>query len=890
MIKKMTQELSKRYDASLIEDKWYQHWLDQNYFHSEPDSEKEPYTIVIPPPNVTGILTLGHVLNNTMQDILMRWRRMQGREACWIPGTDHASIATETKVVNMLREQGITKHEIGRDEFLKHAWIWKEKYGGIIIEQLKKLGASCDWERERFTMDDDYYKAVLHAFVELYNRGYIYRGTRLVNWCPATKSAISDEEVIYQERNSHLWHMRYPIKDSDKYLVVATTRPETMLGDTGVAVHPEDERYKDLIGKFVVLPLVGREIPIFADEYVDKDFGTGCVKVTPSHDPNDWEMGKRHDLEFINIFNEDATLNENAPDKFIGLDRFEARKVVLEQLDELNLMEKIEDHVHKVGYSERGNVPIEPFQSEQWFMSMQELVKPALDSVREGKIHFHPAHWTKTYEHWMTNIKDWCISRQLWWGHRIPVYTCEECGEVMVQVDAPDSCSKCDSKNIKQDEDVLDTWSSSWLWPFAVHQWPGEDKDLEYYYPTHDLVTGPDIIFFWVARMIMAGHEFKGDIPFENVYFTSIIRDEQGRKMSKSLGNSPDPLDLIAKYGADALRFGVMLIAPKGQDILFSEDRLEVARNFMNKVWNASRFVLMNKDFELTADHLNPEKWQDLELADRWILHRLNLTIERVTRQLEAFSFDETARSLWDFIWNDFCDWYIEMIKLRLYDGTEAQKQTAMSVAIYVLRDIMKMLHPYAPFMSEEIWQQVKLDDEADLIVTQWPKINETFTAPTEAKNTDFLKKVITAVRTVRSEMNVPPSQAISVVGKVHNQEQLDILEQNKTTIAKLIRSEDIKLGLDIKKPSFSASAMVEKMELFIPLEGLIDLDKEIERLEKEIATTEGLLKSVQGKLANKNFVDRAPEAVVTKERDKLDHYGESLAKLKAHLETMKAL
>ncbi len=886
----MTKELSKRYDASLIEDKWYKHWLEKNYFHSEPNPEKEPYTIVIPPPNVTGILTLGHVLNNTMQDILIRWRRMQGREACWIPGTDHASIATETKVVNMLREQGISKHQIGRDEFLRHAGIWKEKYGGIIIEQLKKLGASCDWERERFTMDDQYYHAVLHSFVELYNAGHIYKGKRLVNWCPATKSAISDEEVIYQERNSHLWYMRYPIKDSDEFLVVATTRPETMLGDTGIAVHPDDERYQHLIGKHAILPLVGREIPIFADDYVDMEFGTGCVKVTPSHDPNDWEMGKRHHLEFVNIFNEDASMNTNVPDKFIGLDRFEAREVILEQLKELDLMDKIEEHVHKVGYSERGNVPIEPYESEQWFMNMTELVKPALQSVRDGKIEFHPAHWTKTYEHWMTNIKDWCISRQLWWGHRIPVYTCQDCNEIMVQVEPPGLCKKCSSKNIKQDEDVLDTWSSSWLWPFAVHQWPGDSKDLEYYYPTNDLVTGPDIIFFWVARMIMAGHEFKGDIPFRNVYFTSIIRDAQGRKMSKSLGNSPDPLDLIAKYGADALRFGTMLIAPKGQDILFTEERLEVARNFMNKVWNASRFVLMNKDFEVTADHLNPEKWQNMELADRWILHRLNATIERVTRQLEAFSFDETARSLWDFIWNDFCDWYIEMIKSRLYDGTEAQKQTVMAVAIYVLRDIMKMIHPYAPFMSEEIWQQVKLVDEPDLIVADWPIFREVFHAPEEAIETDFLKKVVTAVRTIRSEMNLPPSLSIKLVGKVHSQAQLDILTKTQETISKLTRAESIELGLEVKKPEFSASAMVEKMELFIPLKGLIDLEKEIERLEKEISSTEGFLKSVQGKLANKSFVDRAPEAVVAKEHEKLDHYGESLKKLRVHLATMRAL
>ncbi|MCF7807092.1 MAG: valine--tRNA ligase [Candidatus Marinimicrobia bacterium] len=886
----MSKELSKRYDASTIEDQWYQHWLDKNYFHSEPNEEKEPYTIVIPPPNVTGILTLGHVLNNTMQDILIRWRRMQGREACWIPGTDHASIATETKVVNMLREKGITKHEIGRDAFLEHAVEWKDKYGGIIIEQLKKLGASCDWERERFTMDDGYYKAVLHAFVELYDKGYIFRGKRLVNWCPATKSAISDEEVIYQERNSHLWHMRYPLKDSDDYLVVATTRPETMLGDTGIAVHPEDERYQDLIGSYVVLPLVGREIPIFADEYVDKEFGTGCVKVTPSHDPNDWEMGKRHALEFVNILNEDASLNENVPNQFIGMDRFEAREAVIEQLKELGLMEKIEDYVHKVGYSERGNVPIEPYESEQWFMDMGELVKPALSAVREGKVKFHPEHWTKTYEHWMGNIKEWCISRQLWWGHRIPVYTCGDCGEIMVQVDAPRSCSKCSSEAIKQDEDVLDTWASSWLWPLAVHAWPDKDKDLEYYYPTHDLVTGPDIIFFWVARMIMAGYEFEGDIPFRNVYFTSIIRDSQGRKMSKSLGNSPDPLDLIAKYGADTLRYGVMLIAPKGQDILFSEERLEVARNFMNKVWNASRFVLMNKDFDMKPEYLDPSQWQDLELADQWILHRLNRTIERVTDLLEKFSFDETARALWDFIWNDFCDWYIEMIKIRLYEGTPEQKQTAMSVAIYVLRDTMKMLHPYAPFMTEEIWQQVKLEDEPDLIVASWPSPDSRFNAPEEARQTDFLKKVITAVRTVRSEMNVPPSRLISIHGRVHTAAQAEILDRVKPTISKLCRADTLTFGKDIQKPDFSAAAMVDKMELFIPLEGIIDLGKEIERLEKEIQTTEGLLKAVEGKLTNKSFVDRAPENIVQKERDKQDHYCESLKKLQEQLAAMKQL
>ncbi len=886
----MTAELSKRYDASRIEDKWYQHWLDQNYFHSEPDPDKEPYTIVIPPPNVTGILTLGHVLNNTMQDILIRWRRMQGREACWIPGTDHASIATETKVVNMLREKGHSKHELGRDKFLEHAWEWRQKYGGIIIEQLKKLGASCDWERERFTMDDGYYRAVLEAFVHLYEKGYIYRGTRLVNWCPATKSAISDEEVIYQERKSHLWYFRYPIKDSEEYLVVATTRPETMLGDTGVAIHPEDERYRHLIGKSVILPLVGREIPVFADEYVDKEFGTGCVKVTPSHDPNDWEMGERHDLEFINILNEDATLNENAPSAFVGMDRFEAREAVIEQLQEGGFLEKIEDYLHKVGYSERGHVPIEPYASEQWFMRMDELIKPALTAVRDGKIHLHPEHWTKTYEHWMTNIRDWCISRQLWWGHRIPVYTCEDCNEMMVQVETPEACSACGSTGLSQDEDVLDTWASSWLWPFAVHAWPEKDRDLDYYYPTNDLVTGPDIIFFWVARMIMAGYEFMGDIPFENVYFTSIIRDSQGRKMSKSLGNSPDPLDLIAKYGADTLRYGVMLIAPKGQDILYSEERLEVARNFMNKVWNASRFVLMNKDFDLSPEDLDPDQWQDLELADHWILHRMNASIERITTLLDRFSFDETARAIWDFVWGDYCDWYIEMIKNRLYDGSPEQKRTAMSVAIYVLRNIMKLLHPYAPFISEEIWQQVKLPEEPDLVVAGWPLPDKRFVNDPASGQTRFIQKVVTAIRTIRSEMNVPPGQQINVLARIHDDAQTEVLTMGADYIRKLTRAAELSCGPDVAKPPFSATAMVEKLEIFVPLEGIIDIQKEMDRLEKEIATTEGLLKAVEAKLSNKNFVERAPEQIVAREKDKLEHYQHSLEKLNENLATIKAL
>jgi len=627
----MPRELSKQYDASKIEGKWYHHWLEQGYFHSKPNPERTPYVIVIPPPNITGILTLGHVLNNTMQDILIRFHRMRGFETCWIPGTDHASIATETKVIRMLAEKGLTKSQLGREKFLEHAWAWKEKYGGIIIEQLKALGTSCDWERTRFTMDPDYTRAVLTAFVKLYHKGYIYRGKRLVNWCPATRSAISDEEVIYREVKSHLWYLRYPLENSNDYVVVATTRPETMLGDTAVAVHPEDSRYRHLIGKQVRLPLVGRLIPIIADALVDPEFGTGAVKVTPAHDPNDWELAQRHQLEIINILNPDASLNENVPEEFRGLDRFEAREKVVEHLEAQGLLEKIEDYVHNVGYSERGGVPIEPYLSEQWFLRMAELAKPALEVVRRGEVKFYPAHWVKTYEHWMTNIRDWCISRQLWWGHRIPVYTCQDCGELIVQVDPPDKCVHCGGTNLEQDPDVLDTWASSWLWPFAVHSWPDDSPELRYYYPTNDLVTGPDIIFFWVARMIMAGLEFMGEVPFKRVYFTSILRDAKGRKMSKSLGNSPDPLDLIDRYGADALRYGIMLIAPQGQDILFSEERLEVARNFMNKIWNAARFVLMNLDEPLTAEDLRVPRSDELELVDRWILHQLNHTIQRVT-------------------------------------------------------------------------------------------------------------------------------------------------------------------------------------------------------------------------------------------------------------------
>ena len=620
--------LDKAYNPAAVEDKWYDHWSTRGYFHADAHSEKEPYTIVIPPPNVTGMLTVGHVLNNTIQDILIRKARMEGKEACWVPGTDHASIATESKVVSMLQEKGINKEDLSREEFLEYAWEWKEKYGGIIIRQLKKLGCSCDWERERFTMDEGYTKAVLTAFVKLYEKGLIYKGYRLVNWCPVSKSAISDEEVIHKEKNGHLWHFRYPITGSQEYLVVATTRPETMLGDTAVAIHPEDVRYQHLIGKTVTLPLVEREIPIITDEYVDPEFGTGCVKVTPAHDPNDFVMGERHDLKFINIMNDDASLNSNVPDKYVGLSREDARKAVLADLQSEGLLDKIEDYVNKVGYSERGHVPIESYMSEQWFMKMDNMAKPAMDAVNNGDIKFHPEHWTKTYNHWMKNIKDWCISRQLWWGHQIPVWVHKEDSKnIHVSVDGPE-----DPENWDRDPDVLDTWASSWLWPMAVHTWPEHGHDLKKFYPTNALVTGPDIIFFWVARMIMTGYEFMDELPYKDVYFTSILRDETGQKLSKSLGNSPDPFDLFDEFGTDAVRFGIMLMAPQGLDVLFSKDRLEIGRNFMNKLWNACRFVQMNIP-ENWDEEVNLDE-QDLNLPEKWILSRLSKTIDDLTIQV----------------------------------------------------------------------------------------------------------------------------------------------------------------------------------------------------------------------------------------------------------------
>jgi valyl-tRNA synthetase len=864
-------EIPKAYDPSKTEDKWYKYWLDNGLFHSEPN-EKPPFTIAIPPPNITGMLTMGHILNNTIQDVYIRLKRMQGFNSCWVPGTDHASIATETKVTKFLEEKGIDKYIIGREEFLKHCLEWRKEYGGIIIQQLKKLGVSCDWRRERFTMDDDYYREVIKAFVDLYKEGKIYRGYRMVNWDPANKSAISDEEVLYRTVNGKLWHFRYPVVGSERYIVVATTRPETMLGDTGVAVNPNDERYKNLIGKKVKLPIVGREIPIFADEYVDMEFGTGAVKVTPAHDVNDYDMGQRHKLEIVNIFNPDATTNKNVPDWLQGLDRFEARKKIVEWFEKNNLMEKIEDYQNKVGYSERGGVPIEPYLSEQWFMKMSELAKPALDVVREGKVKFYPAHWEKTYFHWMENISDWCISRQLWWGHRIPVWYHKQTKEIYCEVDPP-----IDIDNYTQDDDVLDTWASSWIWAHAIFR---KDSERKYYYPTSLLVTGPDIIFFWVARMIMAGMHFMKNIPFKDVYFTSIIRDLQGRKMSKSLGNSPDPLDVIKEYGADALRFTVLYLAPLGQDVLFSTEKCDFGRNFANKIWNAGRFLLMNAQTipinkELENTHI--------DFADEWIISRFNETLAEFNNAMDSFEINNATKIIYSFVWNDFCDWYVEMIKNRLYGDNEEIKSAVLTRALSIFENMLKMVHPFMPFVTEEIYQLMQERNVGESISTsEFPKVKKELINPQADKEMETVEGIVTALRNIRGEMNIPPSKRINVLLKSN-----EVKERQIDYIKKLAKVEDLKAGANITKPKASASAIIKTSEIYVPLEGLIDLDVERQRLQKEITRLEGSLAGIEKKLSNEKFVNGAPADVVEKERTKQRDWQENLRKLKEILENL---
>ena len=866
-------ELSKIYDPKNVESKWYKIWQDKNMFVPNNDHD-EPFTIMIPPPNVTGILHMGHVLNNTIQDILIRKQRMNQKSTLWLPGMDHASIATEAKVAKMLKDKGQDKEKIGREKFLEHAWEWKEEYGGKILNQLKRLGASCDWEQTTFTMDPSYSNSVMHAFVKLYNDGLIYRGERIINWDPKGLTALSDEEVIYKEKQGNLWHFKYPIKGSKECIIVATTRPETMLGDTGVAVNPNDIRYKHLIGKKIMLPIMNREIPIFADEYVDMDFGTGCVKVTPAHDPNDYEMGLRHNLDIINIFHPDAKLNENCPKEYENLDRFDARKLIIKELEKNNLLEKVEDYSHQVGHSERTDSIVEPYISKQWFLKMGQLAKPALDVVNNGEIKFYPERWTKTYNHWLENIKDWCISRQLWWGHRIPVWYKGD--EIYCSTEPPAD------KGWVQDNDVLDTWFSSWLWPFATLGWPNETPELKKYYPTNDLVTGADIIFFWVARMIMAGLYFKNEIPFKSVYFNGIVRDAEGRKMSKSLGNSADPLDLIEKYGSDAVRVGMLLIAPSGSDILYSESKLEHGRNFMNKLWNSTRFILMNAN---NLDGDLPE-YKKLHITDKWIISKLNNTIEKIEKHYDDYKLNEVIKTIYEFVYDYFCDWYIEFTKTRFYGENKEDKKIAENVSIYVLKDILKLLHPFTPHITEEIWSFVNTNNKNLLINSSAPKFNSSMINNRIELDIKLIITTISAIRNIKASLNISPSKTINVY--VRGQEQYtDIIKNNMNLMNRMIKIENLEVGENIPKPLQSATAVIENLEIFIPLKGLIDIEKEIQRLEKQVSDMQGRLNAVSKKLDNKNFVERAPKKIIDHEKSKQADYADQLNKLKDNLSTL---
>jgi len=868
-------EIPKTYNSNAVENKWYKFWEDNKLFHSEIDESKPSYSIVIPPPNVTGMLHLGHILNNTIQDVYIRYKRMKGFNTCWVPGVDHASIATETKVIKFLKEKGIDKYDIGRDEFLKHCMEWTDKYGGIIFKQLRKLGVSLDWDRSRFTMDDQYYPKVIEAFVKLYQEGLIYKGYRMVNWCPASKSAISDEEVIFKEVHGKLWYLNYPLEDGTGYLTVATTRPETMLGDTAVAVNPNDERFKKYIGKKIKLPIVGRLIPVIEDDYVEMGFGTGAVKITPAHDINDYEMAKRHNLEIINIFNPDASTNDNVPEEFQNLDRDVVRKMVVKKFEELKLLEKIEDYTNKVGYSDRGGVPIEPYLSKQWFMKMDDLAKPALEVVRKGLINFHPNHWIKTYEHWMTNIKDWCISRQLWWGHRIPVWYHKETGEIYCNTKPPE-----DLQNWEQENDVLDTWASSWLWAQDVFT---TEEEQNYYYPTDLLVTGPDIIFFWVARMIMAGMHFRNDrsyeerIPFKDVYFTSIIRDDKGRKMSKSLGNSPDPIDVINEYGADALRFTINYIAPLGQDVLFSTEKCELGRNFANKIWNAGRFLLMNTE-NIKVDDSLIEKHHDF--TDNWIISRFNNTVKAVSDALDNFEINNATKIIYSYVWNDFCDWYVELSKTRLYSDNAEIQSAVLTRALALFEEMLKLIHPFMPFISEEIWHLLKeRNDKESISITDYPVFDEKKIDEKSENEISYLQNIITALRNIRGEMNIPPSKKIDAFIKTD-----ELTTSQIKYITSLAKVNNIRFSSNIEKPKASASSVVDNIEIYVPLEGLIDLNVEKERLQKEVNRLQGVLNGVTKKLSNEKFVNNAPKEVVERERQKQNDWNNSLEKLKSIL------
>ena len=868
----MSKELAKTYDPHGLEDRIYQKWLDKKYFHAEVDTTKKPFTIVIPPPNITGQLHMGHALDNTMQDILIRFKRMQGYNALWQPGTDHASIATEVKIIEKLKEEGIDKHDLGREKFLERAWDWKKEYGGRIISQLKKLGSSCDWDRERFTMDEGCNQAVTEVFCKMHEKGYIYKGARMINWCPVCNTSISDAEVEYEEQAGHLWHIKYPVLNEDgsesgEYLTFATTRPETMLGDTAVAIHPEDERYTHLKGRKLLLPLMNREIPVVEDTYVDMEFGTGVVKITPGHDPNDFEVGKRHNLPIINIMNDDATINENGG-AYAGMERYAARKAIVEELDRMGLLVKVEDYSHNVGTHDRCKTTIEPLVKQQWFVKMDELIKPAVEAVKNGDIKLIPERMDKIYYNWTDNIKDWCISRQLWWGHRIPAYYCNECGEIVVAKAVPERCPKCGCSHFTQDPDTLDTWFSSALWPFSTLGWPEKTADLEYFYPTDVLVTGYDIIFFWVIRMIFSGYEHMNEKPFRTVLFHGLVRDAQGRKMSKSLGNGIDPLEVIEQYGADALRMTLITGNAPGNDMRFYYERVEANRNFANKIWNASRFIMMNMEGkEVTAPSA-------LEPVDRWIISKLNSLVREVTDNMENFELGIAVQKIYDFIWDEFCDWYIEMVKPRLYNSDDAESQNAALWTLKtVLIDALKLLHPYMPFITEEIFCTLQ-SEEASIMISKWPVYDEARNYAKDEKDIEILKEAVRGIRNVRTEMNVAPSKKAHVFVVSEKEDIRETFTEGKLFFASLAYASEVtiqenKCGI----AEDAVSVVIPNATIYIPFAELVDLKQEIERLEKEAKRLDGELSRVNGMLNNEKFMSKAPASKIAEEKEKLAKY-----------------
>ena len=882
----MSKELAKTYDPKGIEDRIYQNWLDKKYFHAEVDRSKKPFTIVMPPPNVTGQLHMGHALDNTMQDILIRYKRMQGYNALWQPGTDHAAIATEVKVIQKLKEQGIDKNDIGREEFLKHAWEWKEEYGGRIVNQLKKLGSSADWDRERFTMDEGCSKAVQEVFVKLYNKGYIYKGSRIINWCPVCKTSISDAEVEHVDQDGFFWHINYPIVGEEgRFVEIATTRPETLLGDTAVAVNPEDERYQDLVGKMLKLPLTDREIPVIADSYVDKEFGTGCVKITPAHDPNDFEVGKRHNLPEINIMNDDATINELGG-KYAGMDRYEARKAMVADLDALGLLVKVVPHTHSVGTHDRCKTTVEPMIKPQWFVKMQEMAKPAIEALKKNELNFVPDRFDKIYLHWLENIRDWCISRQLWWGHRIPAYYCDECGEVVVAKEMPKVCPKCGCTHFKQDEDTLDTWFSSALWPFSTLGWPDKTEDFDYFYPTDVLVTGYDIIFFWVIRMVFSAIEQTGKVPFHHVLIHGLVRDSQGRKMSKSLGNGIDPLEIIDQYGADALRLTLITGNAPGNDMRFYMERVEASRNFANKVWNASRFIMMNLEKAEVPGEMPKDQ---LTAADKWILSKVNTLAKEVTENMDKYELGIAVQKVYDFIWEEFCDWYIEMVKPRLYNDGDTTKSAALWTLKTVLVNALKLLHPYMPFITEEIFCTLQSEEES-IMISKWPEFTEEWHFAEDEAAVEMIKEAVRGIRNVRTGMNVPPSKKAKVFVVSESENVRNTFENGKVFFATLGSASEVTVQADRSGIDEDAvSAVLPEAVIYMPFAELVDIDKEIERLQKEEQRLTKELARVNGMLSNERFMSKAPESKVAEERAKLEKYSQMMDQVKERLTHLQA-